>query len=127
MLIEVRPPLCPDIIPRYAPALWDPIIIAISLSTPGNPDVTEIVCEKRGVYPKSALTIMRIWALIFAFVGIQMAWNLRPFLGDRDSEFTVFRDYEGNFYTAIPYSISQIFKTDGSDSGNPEDRGGANR
>src|SRR5207247_1028373 len=40
-----------------------------------------VVCEKRGVYPRKALTIMRAWAVLFAFVGIQLAWSLRPFLG----------------------------------------------
>jgi hypothetical protein len=66
------------------------------------------VCETHGVYPKKAMTIMRVWAVIFAFVGIQMAWNLRPFLGDRGEPFQVFRDYEGNFYAAIIYSIDRL-------------------
>ena len=72
----------------------------------------ELVCERRGEYPKNAIKIMRAWALIFAFVGIQMAWNLRPFLGDRDGEFQVFRDYEGNFYAAVIYSAKQLFEGD---------------
>jgi hypothetical protein len=71
-----------------------------------------LVCEKHGVYPRKAMTIMRAWAVLFAFVGIQMAWNLRPFLGDRDQPFKVFRDYEGNYYTAIVYSINKLIKSD---------------
>jgi hypothetical protein len=69
-----------------------------------------IVCEKGGVYPRKAVTIMRIWALIFAFVGIQMGWNLRPFLGDRGEPFKVFRHYEGNFYAAVIYSLDKLLK-----------------
>lgn len=69
-----------------------------------------LVCEKGGVYPRKALTIMRVWALLFAFVGIQMAWNLRPFLGDRGEPFKVFRHYEGNFYAAIIYSLDKLVK-----------------
>src|SRR6266702_4320041 len=38
-----------------------------------------VVCEKRGVYPRKAPTIMRAWAVLFAFVGIQLSWSLRPF------------------------------------------------
>ncbi len=72
-----------------------------------------IVCEKGGVYPRKALTIMRVWALLFAFVGIQMAWNLRPFLGDRGEPFKTFRHYEGNFYAAIIYSLDKLVKGDG--------------
>jgi hypothetical protein len=65
-------------------------------------------CEKRGVYPKKAMTIMKVWAVLFAFVGIQMAWNLQPFVGDRGRPFRLFRHNEGNFYTAIIYSLEQL-------------------
>lgn len=65
-------------------------------------------CEKRGVYPKQAMTIMRVWAVLFAFVGIQMAWNLQPFVGDRGRPFQWFRHNEGNFYTAIVYSLQRL-------------------
>ena len=36
------------------------------------------ICERRGVYPRKAITIMRLWAVLFAFVGIQMAWTFAP-------------------------------------------------
>jgi hypothetical protein len=69
-------------------------------------------CEKRGVYPRKAMTIMKAWAVLFAFVGVQMAWNLQPFVGDRGQPFKLFRHYEGNFYTAIVYSINQLVQKD---------------
>ena len=65
-------------------------------------------CEKRGVYPRKAMTIMKVWAVLFAFVGIQMAWNLQPFLSDRGRPFQLFRHNEGNFYTAIIYSLQKL-------------------
>ncbi|TPW17380.1 MAG: hypothetical protein FD129_408 [bacterium] len=65
-------------------------------------------CENRGVYPRKAMTIMRVWAVLFAFVGVQMAWNLQPFVGDRGQPFRFFRHYEGNFYTAIGYSFERL-------------------
>jgi hypothetical protein len=46
--------------------------------------------------------------IILAFVGIQLAWNLRPFLCEKNEEFKWFRKYEGNFYTAIIYSVEQL-------------------
>ena len=73
-------------------------------------DGLSVVCEKRGVYPRKALTIMRAWALLFAFVGIQLAWNLRPFLGDQNRPFRVLGDYQGNFYAAIIYAANQLFQ-----------------
>ena len=70
-------------------------------------------CEKRGVYPRKAMTIMKVWAVLFAFVGIQMAWNLQPFVGDRGRPFELFRHNEGNFYTAIVYSLGRLAHGEG--------------
>jgi hypothetical protein len=67
-----------------------------------------VVCEKRGVYPRKALTIMRAWAVLFAFVGVQLAWSLRPFLGDRNQPFQVLGRYQGNFYAAIIYAVNKL-------------------
>jgi hypothetical protein len=46
--------------------------------------------------------------VILAFVGIQLAWNLRPFLAKRDDPYALFRNYDGNFYTAVMYSVQQL-------------------
>ncbi len=75
-------------------------------------------CEKRGVYPKKAMTIMKVWAVLFAFVGIQMAWNLQPFVGDRGYAFQLFRHNKGNFYTAVVYSLERLAQ--GADKTTPD-------
>lgn len=49
-----------------------------------------------------------VWAVLFAFVGIQLAWNLRPFLGDRNEPFRIVGSYQGNFYAAIIYAARQL-------------------
>ena len=59
------------------------------------------------------MTIMKVWAVLFAFVGIQMAWNLQPFVGDRGQPFQLFRHNEGNFYTAIIYSLQKLSRGEG--------------
>ena len=71
-------------------------------------------CEQRGVYPRKAMAIMQAWAVLFAFVGIQMAWNLQPFVGDRGGKFQLFRHNEGNFYTAIVYAIGKLSQGEGT-------------
>ena len=75
-------------------------------------DALKYACEEKNIYPQTGLTIFKVWVVILAFVGIQLAWNLRPFLGDKDQDFKLFRKYEGNFYTAIIYSIEQLVKKD---------------
>lgn len=71
-------------------------------------DALKFSCEKRSVYPQIGVAVFRFWVVIMAFVGIQLAWNLRPFLGDRGQPFALFRSYEGNFYTALIYSAKQL-------------------
>jgi hypothetical protein len=71
-------------------------------------DALKYACEHKSIYPQIGVTVFRIWIIILAFVGIQLAWNLRPFLCEKHEEFKIFRKYEGNFYTAIVYSVEQL-------------------
>lgn len=52
--------------------------------------------------------VVRLWILIYAFVGSQMAWMLRPFIGAPGMEFELFRQMGGNFYANIIASIGEI-------------------
>ena len=52
--------------------------------------------------------VVRIWILIYAFVGSQVAWTLRPFIGAPSMPFELFRPLGGNFYTNIFASIGEI-------------------
>jgi hypothetical protein len=65
-------------------------------------------CDEKGIYPKVGVTIFQFWIVIMAFVGIQLAWNLRPFLGDSGKPFALFRKYEGNFYQMIINSVKNL-------------------
>jgi len=52
--------------------------------------------------------VLRLWILIYAFVGSQMAWTLRPFIGAPSMKFELFRQLGGNFYANIFASIGEI-------------------
>ncbi len=81
-------------------------------------DALQYSCEKKNIYPKIGVSVFRFWVIILAFVGIQLAWSLRPFLGKKNESFRLFRQYEGNFYTAVVYSVRQIWGH--NDDQNPE-------
>jgi len=68
----------------------------------------KFACDKKNIYPQIGVTVFRVWVIILAFVGIQLAWSLRPFLSDKNEDFKLFRKYQGNFYTAIIYSFDQL-------------------
>jgi len=73
-------------------------------------DALRYSCEQHNIYPKIGVDVFKFWIVILVFVGIQLAWNLRPFLGDRNEPFKIFRDYEGNFYAALIYSVNQLIE-----------------
>ena len=51
--------------------------------------------------------IIQIWTLIYIFVGTQLAWILRPFIGS-PGETVLFRDIEGNFYQAVFHAFINL-------------------
>lgn len=49
----------------------------------------------------SARSIFRVWMIVFGLVGMQMAWVLRPFIGDPSKKFAWFREQGGNFFESV--------------------------
>ena len=69
----------------------------------------QAMCEKSNLYPRQAVRILQVWMLVFGFVGTQMAWSLRPFVGSPGMEFQwLRRDQGSNFYEAVWYSITHL-------------------
>ncbi len=66
-------------------------------------------CERKNIYPKVGVRVFRFWILILAFVGAQLSWSLRPFIGARGLPFQLFREQEGNFYGQVISSIGELF------------------
>lgn len=54
------------------------------------------------------LNILRFWLGLYAFVGTQLGWTLRPFFGSPGKAFELFRNRESNFYLSVWDSIRQI-------------------
>lgn len=67
-------------------------------------------CEKKNIYPKLGMSVFKIWIIIFAFVSSQLAWNLRPFIGNQDLPFELFRHRESNFYVGVIHSVGDLLK-----------------
>ena len=69
-----------------------------------------MMCVKSNLYPTAGLTVMLIWIFVYAFVGAQMAWTLRPFIGDPSLPFELLRKRKPgiNFYSTILGSLAEI-------------------
>ncbi|MEH0819181.1 MULTISPECIES: hypothetical protein [unclassified Micromonospora] len=57
----------------------------------------------------ASMTLLYVWILLFGFVGTQLAWTLRPFVGSPGQDFALFRSIEGNFYAEILRTIGNLF------------------
>ncbi|KAF3884793.1 MULTISPECIES: hypothetical protein [Nostocales] len=69
----------------------------------------QLLSQQDEVGKKTRTTILRSWLLLYAFVGMQLGWFLRPFFGSPDSKFELFRAVQGNFYLDIVSALSEIF------------------
>ncbi len=54
-------------------------------------------------------TVFRCWVALFALVGAQMGWVLRPFLGNPNVPFAWFRPRESNFFQAVFQAFASLF------------------
>jgi hypothetical protein len=75
-------------------------------------DALKFSCEKKSVYPRTGILVFRFWIFILFFVGSQLSWTLRPFIGSKDQPFEPLRKQEGNFYQALAGSLADLI--DGS-------------
>jgi hypothetical protein len=57
---------------------------------------------------ETRMSILQFWLILYAFVGTQLAWTLRPFFGNPGTQFVLFREMEGNFYLSLMQAIGQI-------------------
>lgn len=54
------------------------------------------------------LNILRFWLALYAFVGTQLGWTLRPFFGSPGIPFQLLRARESNFYVSLLNSIGSL-------------------
>jgi hypothetical protein len=102
--------------PTPVPETWEPHEPA-SAEVPG--EVTEGAAPRRVIGPLDPLPnrvlsghvkmVFRIWVIVFALVGAQMGWVLRPFIGNPDMPFAWFRGRESNFFQAVFQTLGKLF------------------
>jgi hypothetical protein len=52
--------------------------------------------------------VFRCWVVLFGLVGAQMAWVLRPFIGNPNQPFTWFRPRQSNFFEAVFQALAGL-------------------
>jgi hypothetical protein len=73
---------------------------------PPAPSFQPAKSEETAVYSHGAF---RIWLIMYALVGAQMAWVLRPFIGTPDRPFEIFRERQANFFIDALKTLGSLF------------------
>lgn len=107
--VEVSPPdpaKVPDAHAENVPqGTEDPQTASSSLETPPSlpkraiPGPLESVDEF--ILQRHVKTVFACWLIVYGLVGAQMGWILRPFIGDPDMPFALFRERNSNFFQAV--------------------------
>ncbi len=53
--------------------------------------------------------LFKVWLVVYAFVGVQMAWILRPFIGDPELDFAWFMQRGGNAFVHLWETVGKLF------------------
>lgn len=91
---------------------------AAGFPLPSPPPGSEMAAEplstigRIGPTPRKVKSVFRIWILVFALVGAQMSWVLRPFVGNPYLPFEWFRQRESNFFFAVGQALLNLLSLD---------------
>lgn len=55
------------------------------------------------------LQLLLLWLALFAFVGTQLGWTIRPMFGDPGLPFILFAEPRGNIYADIVSAVMAVF------------------
>ncbi len=59
--------------------------------------------------PPAVSAVFKTWMLLFGLVGSQMGWVLRPFIGNPNLPFHLFRPRQSNFFAAVVKIVMHLF------------------
>lgn len=89
--------------------LWNGLIFAVA-SVSGHYAMSRLYRLLASENRKHAV-LLRVWIGLYTFVGIQMAWVLRPFVGSPGMPFEIFREEAwGNAYVEIAGMILHVIR-----------------
>lgn len=75
---------------------------------PGEPFSKPTVPQPVSSERTMAMRTFQVWVVIYALVGAQMGWILRPFIGSPSLEFEWFRSREANIFVDIARTLSEL-------------------
>jgi len=91
------------------PAVLPPVpSLADGGGNPSQPEPSRPVVPPHVPGRTAARTTFQVWVVIYALVGAQMGWILRPFIGAPNLPFDWFRGRESNIFIAVVRTIGTL-------------------
>lgn len=59
---------------------------------------------------EQSMPILQVWLLAYAYIGAQLGWMMRPFVGDPTAPFALVRGIEGSIFTGVIDAIVACFR-----------------
>lgn len=84
----------------------DVALTPVAASQPLEPSAIDM--PEGEVFAQHTQTVFRCWVILFALVGAQMGWVMRPFIGTPELPFTWFRERESNFFAAVLGALRKV-------------------
>lgn len=76
-----------------------------------SPDITGALDRPtEDAFGNNVKIVFKCWVVLFAVVGSQMSWVLRPFIGDPTAPWELFRERQANFVQAIWHLLLKLFQ-----------------
>ncbi len=75
-------------------------------------DPSAIDMPEGEVFAQHTQTVFRCWVVLFALVGAQMGWVMRPFIGTPELPFSWFRERESNFFASVLGALRKVLMGD---------------
>lgn len=89
--------------------LWRALVhLFRSMDEPGEEKTPEEAAGGRHHASNRPRMVLGIWTAIYALVGAQMGWILRPFIGSPDLPFEIFRHREGSFFRGFFSALGRL-------------------
>ncbi len=71
------------------------------MATDADLPVERVAVAKKDDLYATRVRLLKFWLVLYALVGSQLGWTLRPFFGAPGETFQLFRAIEGNFYSTV--------------------------
>ena len=107
---ELEHVVCESILPEYVPPVTARLAEPPELKSSENrlPDLGPLDPIDDFKIMTNVRRVFSCWIVIFGLVGAQMAWVLRPFIGNPGSPFQWFRERGSNFFASVLESLAAL-------------------